>query len=121
MKINTNNREKIEKALEEVQKKAKVRTIDVADLINEIKKIEKRLHSLNIKMKDWKGVKFCCSPHMTPFPGAYKGRPEGTEFIVERGSGAWFIVDISRAGVNGNEKYRIIFINEDKYREFYKF
>lgn len=105
MKINTTNIEAIAYALNPIQAKSRVRTISHLDVANAVLRIEKFLANYNIPKKDWKGLVFNVDCNAQSFPNAYKGIPESTQFVVERGSKDWFITSMSRARTNTKYTY----------------
>lgn len=103
MKININNKEKIEAALNEVQSRAKARTISYEDILEAIDTIEEKL---NISKKAMVGVIARVSLHCQHFPANYNGQPMGTEFTIQRFS-SWFLTGVSRENIEHVRKYRL--------------
>lgn len=106
MKINLKNREKIESVLDQVQHRAKTRTISYEDIYETIERIEQRLE-LRLLKEDWRGLKFNVDLGAQRFPEAYRGKPMSTQFQVERGSKAWFVTNISRAGCHRSVNHEV--------------
>lgn len=106
MKININNKEKIEAALNEVQSRAKARTISYEDILEAIERIEKKL---NISKKAMIGVTVRVSLHCQHFPAKYNGQPMGTEFLIQRFPSGWFLTGVARRNVDHNRAYRLFF------------
>lgn len=104
MKININNKEKIEAALNEVQSRAKARTISYEDILETIEHIEEKL---NISKKAMVGVIARVSLYCEHFAGSYKGVPMGTEFTIQRFSSGWFLTGVSRENIEHVRKYRL--------------
>lgn len=104
MKININNKEKIEAALNEVQSRAKARTISYEDILETIEHIEEKL---NISKKAMVGVIARVSLHCQHFPANYNGQPMGTEFTIQRFSSGWFLTGVSRENIEHVRKYRL--------------
>ena len=104
MKININNKEKIEAALNEVQSRAKARTISYEDILEAIDTIEEKL---NISKKAMVGVIARVSLHCEHFAGSYKGVPMGTEFTIQRFSSGWFLTKVDRYNVDHTRTYRL--------------
>lgn len=105
MKININNKEKIEAALNEVQNRAKARTISYEDILEAIENIEKKL---NISKKAMIGIRARVSLHCERFSGLYKGIPMGTEFTIQRFPSGWFLVGVSRDNVDHSRTYCLV-------------
>lgn len=104
MKININNKEKIEAALNEVQSRVKARTISYEDILETIEHIEEKL---NISKKAMVGVIARVSLHCQHFPANYNGQPMGTEFTIQRFSSGWFLTGVSRENIEHVRKYRL--------------
>lgn len=79
--------------LDEVQKRAKVRTISAGDIVSALYVIEKLL---NISKKSMDGVSVTVDLNAQKFPSAYKYTPESTIFTAEYKRGQWRITDICR-------------------------
>jgi len=95
MKINVNNREKIEEVLGFNQKRASVRCCDYRDVMLAVSAIEERLSVLLLK-RDWQGVRFVADPHASTFAFSYRGIPISTKVALERGAASWFLCGIYR-------------------------
>ena len=104
MKININNKEKIEAALNEVQSRTKARTISYEDILETIEHIEEKL---NISKKAMVGVIARVSVQCQHFPANYNGQPMGTEFTIQRFSSGWFLTGVSRENIEHVRKYRL--------------
>jgi hypothetical protein len=105
MKINTNNKEKLNAAIKEAEgPRASTRTINADDIRTMVETIEKRLSSMLLK-RDWKGLRFYCDPHAQSFPASYNGTPESTQFMLERGTSGWFVTGIERSRCDGPRGY----------------
>ncbi len=97
MKINpftTSGMEKLAAALDEVQRRAKVRTISADDVKSALLTINKKL---DIPKKHMDGVQICVDIHAQTFPSAYKYRPESTQFVAVNIRGAWYVTGVSRS------------------------
>lgn len=99
MKINLKDREKVQKALDDAQSRARVRTVDYADVLKAVEKAEERLSQILLK-KDWIDLEIHCDPNSQKFPNAYKGRPESTHFVIKRFSTGWFLTNVERYDCN---------------------
>lgn len=96
MKINARNKEKINAAIKKSEgSRVTSRTLDADMIESTIERIEKRLSSL-LSKKDWVKLRFDVDYHAQSFPGSYNGSPQSTQFIVERFSSGWFVVEIGR-------------------------
>jgi len=115
MKINVNNTDKLNTAINEIEgSRVSVRTITAEDIADAIKSAEKRLSALMPKTH-WKGVKLSVDLHASTFPASYNGTPESTQFVVERSASGWFVVDIKRYKCKGpSEKAVFTFTGEQK-------
>ena len=92
-KTTIDKKETIEKILDEVQKRAKTRTISYDDIRETLDDIDKRL---DISKAAKKGVKVLVDYHAQHFPACYNGRPESTYFRAEHNGRAWAITEINR-------------------------
>ena len=95
MKINTENTEKINKALKAPQKKCSARLFDAIDIQRKVKSIESFLGDRLYK-KDWVGLEFTIYSAGGTYPSSYRGRPECTVAKLVRGSTAWFMTYCGR-------------------------
>ena len=87
--------EKLSRVLDEVQHRATARVIDVDDVLQALKGIEKRLHVSKAALD---GTIARVDIHAQKFPSAYKrkGTPESTQFTVQNIRGKWYITEVSR-------------------------
>ena len=107
MKINidnANNVEKITAAINEAEGRATVRTITFDDILDAVAAIEEKLRRI-LPKKALAGLKFAVNPNAQTFPAAYNGVPMSTQFILERGSKAWFLVNVYRDKCGGSTKW----------------
>ncbi len=111
MKINVNNTDKLQAAINDVQTpRITARRISVTDIIYAIEhEIEPKLSKMLYK-KDWQGLTFAVDPHAQIFPACYRGIPGSTRFTVQRGSNAWFLTSIGRSVTSGPDG-RIVPLN----------
>ena len=86
MIINEKNLDKIAQQIEGVQVRARERKISAADVLQVVKEIERRL---DIPKKCMVGIMADVDIHAQNFPNCYKGRPESTQFIIERKASGW--------------------------------
>lgn len=85
---------KITAALEAVQGKCKVRTIDADGIKTAIAQMEKFFGIPKCKLD---GLRVVCDINAQNFPNAYRFVPESTIFSAENRKGKWYIVSIRRA------------------------
>lgn len=104
MKINVNNFKKIQEALDVANGKCRTRLVNRWNVESHVIMIEKSLTTKGIPKKDWKGLKFSVQPDAEKLPNAYykKGIPTATQFILERGSNSWFMIDAKRTDMRTN-------------------
>jgi hypothetical protein len=93
IKICQTNLDKINEALDQVQKRCTARTIDASDVVRMTEEVEQRL---NIPKCGLAGVKFSADYHAQAFPNAYHGRPESTIILCEHNGTAWYLTDVRR-------------------------
>ena len=84
----------IQTELNEVQKRARVRTITVWDIANEALIVDGMLHGMAKKYKD--GLVAAINVNAQTFPGAYRGIPDSTYFKLSNIRGDWYITEIYR-------------------------
>lgn len=77
----------------DVQKRAKVRTIDADSVILHLCAIS---DNLAIPKKFMEGIKIRADLNAQKFPNAYKGRPESTIFEAEYKAGGWRVTSVAR-------------------------
>ena len=104
MKIKVADKEKLQKALDDAQSRARVRTVDYRDVMKAVEKAEERLSQILLK-KDWIDMEVICDPNSQKFPNAYKGRPDSTHFILKRFSSGWFVTEIDRYDCNETQTH----------------
>lgn len=100
MKININDSEKLEKAIEEAEGRAKARLIDAYEIQRAADYIDHFLEDRLYK-KDQKGIEFHVDIHAQSFPSSYRGIPESTHFWLKKCSTGWFVTDIRRCNCLG--------------------
>jgi len=103
---------KITAVIDEVQSRARVRTICCADVFDAVAEMERRLASLLYK-KDWLGIAVEVDLLAQSFPSAYKGTPESTQFRLIRWPSGWFVDDIHR-DVTGRTEYICSLLDKGK-------
>lgn len=83
---------KLQPALDEAQKSARVRTIDISDMEYAIEKAENIIFGAGwhkITKKALEGTEVVIDCNAQTFPNAYKGIPESTFFSCRYHSGKW--------------------------------
>lgn len=121
VRINLKNREALRKALDEVQQRCKLRLLEVDYMEHAVDLTIKRLKVLGVSKTKAEQAQFRFRNGYGHFANAYIGRPEATWFDFEFGPGGRnvFVTKIYRATARGPE--RVEFLNEDKFRQHYRF
>ena len=94
MKINLNNVESVQKALDKAQKGTHARLLSVTNLRNSAERAERRLAKAGIAPGQWQGARVHINPHRTP--NTYGHAAYTTAAILERGGKNWFLVQVVR-------------------------
>lgn len=89
MKINITSIEKLTKALDKAQDRAKARTITAQDIVDTLNGISVPKSRLNGTKVFWDGAEH--------FPNAYKYIPMSTHWTADNINGKWYVTDIFRA------------------------
>ncbi len=114
MKINVNDREKLQKALDEVQGKAKTRTLDYENIIDAVERFEMQLEKL-LPKKYWQGIGCIHDRHAQNFPNAYKGEPLSTKVWFVRGASGWFVTAITRTRTSSaGHQYTMLRLSDEQ-------
>lgn len=92
MKIKVDDAQ-VQAVLDEVQARARVRTISADDVRAMCATVTERL---SISKAALDGVAFSADFNAQAFPGAYKGAPESTVISCEYHRGAWYMTNASR-------------------------
>ena len=106
MKINVNNREKLNRELDAVQRRAQVRTLTAAEILRVSQQAEQRLSDVGLSAQLKRGAQLrfgMCGP----FPSAYKYPASGTVGTLERFASGWFVVDLHRGDCDGHNYFRL--------------
>ena len=93
-------KKEVAQMLEEAQKRAKERIINIEQLQNILQTAEERILFCSTK-KDAEGTNVLCDYHFQRYPHAYKFTPQSTKFIAEYTASGWLITKIWR-GETGN-------------------
>ena len=93
--INECNRNKIEKALDEVQKRCTTRTIDYYDIVNELKAVNEQFSKVCTK-KAFENTEVLIDVNGQNFPNSYKFSAKSTQFRTVYFKGKWRLMYIGR-------------------------
>lgn len=93
--INDHNRNKIEKALDEVQGRCKTRLIDYEDILSELKAVDEQFSSVCTK-KSFENTEVLIDVNGQSFPNSYKFSPKSTQFRAVYLKGKWRLVYLDR-------------------------
>lgn len=85
---------RLDKALDESQKRSRERTIGYIDILSALYDIEQTLH---IPKRALEGVSVDVDPNAQAFPSAYRYTPYSTHFRAEFRGGCWRITSIERS------------------------
>lgn len=103
--INDKNKEKIEKVLQEKQKRARERKINSYDEL--VEKVEKYMNCIpSIPKKHLYQCELYIYIGAAKFPNKYKGVPYGTRIVITfNKKGEYMLKDVSRENVNREKDY----------------
>ena len=113
--IKLSNVAALEAALEQVQMRSRVRTIDVEDIVKTAAQIEANLARL-LPKKYWLGLAFEVDLCAQDFAHSYHGTPESTQFTLARTRNGWNVRGLSRQRCKWAGR-TIFAIGLDRYRE----
>jgi hypothetical protein len=106
IKITVNNKSRIEKVLQDVERRSKTRKIETYDYL--VSKVSTVSRKIGITKKAMEGTTFIYYEGAEDFPNAYKFSPQGTKIEVRYGkSGAVYLVDISRDDVDHKKNFYV--------------
>lgn len=107
---NEKNNAALQAALDRIQSRSRVRTIDVDDIYTAAAHVEKKL---GIPKKTLEGVQVHVDLYAQTFPSAYHGIPESTQFDMVFSKRFWRVVKVSRkqCGSSGHD-YFVTFSDE---------
>lgn len=94
IQIKPENLSRIQQEIDKVQKRSRVRCINVQDIVEDIKLIE---YKLGISKKAMVGVIARIDHNAQGFPGSYKGIPESTHVTIEKKAAGWNLIQIERS------------------------
>lgn len=96
LKINVQNKRKLQSAIDKVQIRCRVRLLQAVDVTNSIKSIERRLKNVLLK-SHWTGLEFSVNVDASACIGAFSdSTPQCTMFSVKRFASGWFVTSIWR-------------------------
>ena len=93
--INDHNKDRIEKALDEVQKKCTTRTIDYYDIVDELKDVNRQFSKLCTK-KAFESTQVLIDVNGQNFPNSYKFSAYSTQFRAVYLKSKWRLTYIGR-------------------------
>ena len=93
--INEHNKDKIEKALDEVQGRCKARLIDYNDILAELSAVDKQFSTVCTK-KAFEGTTVLIDVNGQVFPGSYKFSAYSTQFRAVYLKSKWRLMYIGR-------------------------
>ena len=93
--INERNRNKIEKALDEVQKRCTARTIDYDDILAELKAVDEQFSKVCTK-KAFENTEVLIDVNGQDFPRSYKFSAKSTQFRAVYLKSKWRLVYLDR-------------------------
>lgn len=109
--INERNRQKIEKALNEVQKRCTTRTIDYFDIVHELKAVSNQLCFVCTK-KGLENTSVSIDVNGQNFPNSYKYSAKSTQFVAIYLKGKWRLVYLGRDWCRTYSQRWNIFLSE---------
>lgn len=109
--INEHNRNKIEKALNEVQKRCTTRTIDYFDIVHELKAVSNQLCFVCTK-KGLENTSVSIDVNGQNFPNSYKYSAKSTQFGAIYSKGKWRLVYLGRDYCRSYAQRWNIFLSE---------
>lgn len=93
--INEHNKDRIEKALDEVQKRCTVRTIDYEDILAELKAVDEQFSKVCTK-KAFENTEVLVDVNGQNFPNSYKFSAKSTQFRAVYLKSKWRLVYLDR-------------------------
>jgi hypothetical protein len=108
--ITEKNLSRIQTELDRIQKRASARIIDASDIVDDVKRIEKRL---DIPKKHMTGISAIVDHYAQDFPHAYKWTAESTHYTIVRKSGGWTLTNVYRDTVKRPSQRYTVNLTED--------
>jgi hypothetical protein len=95
--------DKLQKIMDEYQKRAKVRTLNADEVISLVERIERR----NSKLPKYLvyGSAYCIQPHAETFCNSYNGIPESTAITIEITKKGMLLTNVCRRNCNHARSY----------------
>ena len=93
--INEHNKDRIEKALDEVQGRCKTRLIDYYDIVNELKAVDEQFSKVCTK-KAFENTEVLIDVNGQNFPNSYKFSAKSTQFRAVYSKSKWRLVYLDR-------------------------
>ena len=93
--INEHNKDRIEKALDEVQGRCKTRLIDYYDIVNELKAVDEQFSKVSTK-KAFENTEVLIDVNGQNFPNSYKFSAKSTQFRAVYLKSKWRLVYLDR-------------------------
>ena len=115
MKININNKEKIEKVLATANKGCSQRLASYKDIQNSVKEIEESLIEKGIHKYLWPLLYFSIQPGAGSLPNSYYNKgyfPKATSINVIRGVTGWFVTGAFRGDIENDKILMVGHFNE---------
>lgn len=100
-------------AIMAAEKRSRVRTITVGDMLKALDEIEQKL---DIPRKSMVGIIAEVDVHAQHFPSAYKGRPESTQFRAEFRRDHWVLTDVRRDDVKAPSSRHSVTLTDEAKR-----
>jgi hypothetical protein len=123
MKININDKAKVDNVLGTVN--ARVRNATHDGVLSFVERIERDLERKGFLKKYWTGLRFLCNPSPEKFAKAYRSIPMATFITVERYPSGWFLVGVERRYRTTKAITLVSGLNEEQKQgvldAFYKF
>ena len=104
MKINVNHTDKLQAAIDEVQKGCTTRKISPWDIQHAVEEIERHLTTI-LPKGAWVGLLFQCDVNSDSRASSWKHISCSTQFTLERTSSGWFVTRLDRTPVTARRGY----------------
>ena len=110
--ISEKNRDRLDCAISEIQKRTSEREIDVNDLFRAISEVENKLGIPKCSMID---TKVYVDMNAQEFPNAYRHTPYSTQFTMRKTAKGWNLIDVKR-GIcrRPSSRYILVLSNDAK-------
>lgn len=94
--IKEENRDRIEKVLNEVQRRTRARELDADMIFCAVNELNRRIIPF-VKKKHLKETTACVDMYADNFPMAYRGVPKSTYFRAQYNGKEWVLIEVGRA------------------------